>query len=277
MKSQHRSDHRIIGIAPCQLGLWLLLWCFNPELFAQTELDSSKAVRSINGQWWNHDSKSYNSPTAESFSDNPLRKEGRLGELPTQPSWNWKMNFSWLGEVLSYLFITFLALLLIVGLVLFIMHILRSNISSRGLAESSSSEIKIDPARVEDLPFEADQWMGDPLSHARKLAQQGRFDEAIIYLYGYQLLALDQSRKIHLHRGKTNRMYLREIELQVRLKELVGLTMDKFEQVYFGKHSLTKPSFLEVWSNLDSFHSLLSQSIVQNTDHQASTAVGGAL
>jgi hypothetical protein len=255
--------------------VFIFLSCVSPLAFGESKLDSAKALRSINGNWWNHDNSSYNSPSTSSTYDNPLRKSGRLGEESPERQWKpWNFNLSWLGEALSYLIISILILLLAVGLVLLGMHIVRTYRPPE--TDFPASEIKIDPARIEELPFEATQWVGDPLAEARRLAQQGHFDQAIIYLYGYQLLALDQSRKIHLHKGKTNRMYIRELEPPLQLKEIVSLTMGKFEEVYFGKHSLTKPSFLEVWNLLDTFHSLIAQSTIQDVSGDAPAGVGVA-
>jgi hypothetical protein len=251
--------------AVVRLRAWLVYLLFfgvTSTTYAETKLDSAKALRSINGNWWNRESNSYNPPTANSTYDNSLRKDGRIAQPSTS---NWKFpsfNFAWFGAFWGYLLTIVLTVLMAIALVLLGMHLVRSY-RPPPETDYSSSQIKIDPARIEELPFEAVQWVGDPLAEARKLAQQGRFDEAIIYLYGYQLLALDQSRKIHLHKGKTNRMYLREIEPFPQLREIVGLTMGQFEEVFFGKHSLSKQSFLEAWTKLDLFHALISQSTGQ--------------
>lgn len=262
------------GMAKARAWLMLLLFFGIPTTaYAETKLDSTQALRSINGKWWNRETNSYNPPSANSTYDNPLRKDGRIAPESTS---NWRfpsVDFTWFGAIWGYLLAIVLSLLLAVALILLGMHLVRS---FRPPPETDylSAEIKIDPARIEELPFEAVQWVGDPLAEARKLAQQGRFDEAIIYLYGYQLLALDQSRKIHLHKGKTNRMYLREIELFPQLREIVDLTMGKFEEVFFGKHSLSKQSFLEVWTKLDSFHAFIAQSNSQDVIGNSVNTVG---
>ena len=71
-------------------------------------------------------------------------------------------------------------------------------------------------------------------------------------------------------------MYLSEIEAMNELRELVNLTMDKFEQVFFGKQSLTKQSFLEVWTKLDTFHALIAQSTGQAASANPSAPAIGA-
>ena len=121
--------------------------------------------------------------------------------------------------------------------------------------------IAIDPARVADLPFEAQIEMQDPLAYARHLVSQGFYDEAILFLYGYMLLALDRAGKIVLHRGKTNRMYLHELVNEPRLRELLVPAMLAFEDVFFGRHRLEPQRFLKIWAQLDNFHRALAPAI----------------
>jgi hypothetical protein len=266
-------------------GNWLVPfhWCIalflvlgiQAVVSAESKLDSAKAIKTIYGDWWNHETNSYNTPTGVQPRDNSLRKDGQIAEYkPTTSTRPTLLDLNWLGKLLTYSVISILLIALVIGAVLLAMHLAKSYSPSGG--GESVGQLKIDMTRVEDLPFEASQWTGDPLAEARKLAQQGRFDEAIIYLYGYQLLALDQSRKIHLHKGKTNRMYIREIESLPDLQDIVELTMVKFEQVFFGKHSLTKQSFLEVWTKLDAFHSLIKSPSPSATGSPSPTSVGVA-
>jgi hypothetical protein len=119
--------------------------------------------------------------------------------------------------------------------------------------------VEIDLARVEELPFEVRAAALDPLSEAQRLMRSGNYDAAIVYLYGYMLLALDQTRKIHLQKGKTNRMYLRELSRVEKgtLRRIVESTMLAFEQVYFGKHSLSAEHFQLLWEQVDEFNRLV--------------------
>ncbi|MCA9180349.1 MAG: hypothetical protein KDA51_02830, partial [Planctomycetales bacterium] len=92
---------------------------------------------------------------------------------------------------------------------------------------------------------------------AMRAMQAEDFDDAIAFLYGYLLLALDQSRLIHLQKGKTNRMYLLELGSLVPLRQNVEVAMLIFEASYFGKHRVTREQFLAVWQQLESFHQML--------------------
>lgn len=114
--------------------------------------------------------------------------------------------------------------------------------------------ITIDPARVADLPFEAREEMQDPLEAARRMATAGDYDGAVLFLYGYMLLALDRAGQIVLHRGKTNRMYMFELSGQRMLRDLLQPAMLSFEDVFFGRHATSRERFTELWNNLDRFH-----------------------
>ncbi len=85
----------------------------------------------------------------------------------------------------------------------------------------------------------------------------GRYNEAVIYLYGYMLLALDQARKIHLQKGKTNRMYLRELRSNEALHKIVRQQILAFEDVFFGRYDIDAARFATLWQQLDAFHRLL--------------------
>jgi hypothetical protein len=116
---------------------------------------------------------------------------------------------------------------------------------------------QIDPARFEALPFEVNAPETDLLGLARKAQAEGRTREAIIYLYSYMLLMLDQKHLIHLARGKTNRTYLREIRSQRALHTLLEKIVVTFEDVFFGDLALDPSEFQARWSDLHQFHQLI--------------------
>jgi hypothetical protein len=62
-----------------------------------------------------------------------------------------------------------------------------------------------------------------------------------------------------LARGKTNRMYLRELRQQPQLKSILELTMTAFEDVFFGNHNLSREEFEACWRQLDDFHKHVEQ------------------
>jgi hypothetical protein len=157
-------------------------------------------------------------------------------------------------------------------------HALRSYLPSRVEKRKSSQGIDIDPTRISDLPFDVARTSGNPLDEARRLMQAGHFDAAMVQLYGYMLLAMDRARAIHLQKGKTNRMYLRELRYGSMLAQIVELSMHRFEDVFFGRLSLTRENFMEVWERLDDFHLQLANAtrtvaVEPAHDRTASSAV----
>lgn len=116
-----------------------------------------------------------------------------------------------------------------------------------------------DVDRVEDLPFQIKRPTGDFLSEAQRLYEEGKYSEAIVYLFSYQLVALDKRHVIRLAKGKTNRQYLRETRSRESLKQLLQRTMISFEDVFFGHHQLSRERFEESWQRLDEFHQQLER------------------
>ena len=105
----------------------------------------------------------------------------------------------------------------------------------------------------------ADRPRSDLLGDARRHYEQGNYDEAIIYLFSYELVRLDRSSVVHMAEGKTNRQYLREA-LSVRpLANILERTMLAFEDVFFGQRRLDRAGFEACWSQLTEFEHLVAQ------------------
>jgi hypothetical protein len=109
--------------------------------------------------------------------------------------------------------------------------------------------------RIDSLPFQLGRPQVDLLEAAKRLYSEGRYGDAIIYLYSYQLLELDKHQVIRLARGKTNRQYLREIRGRPALRNLLAETLVAFEDVFFGNRQLGQQQFESCWHRLDQFHS----------------------
>jgi hypothetical protein len=112
------------------------------------------------------------------------------------------------------------------------------------------------PPEIDLLPVAADRGKGGLLDEARKAYEAGDFGRAIVFLFSYQLLRLDQQQIIRLARGKTNRQYLREAAPRRPLVDVVRATMIAFEEVFFGKHALDRERFESCWSQLPRFEQL---------------------
>lgn len=258
------------------------------------DVEASEALRSVApATWYDRESGDYAPPRVGQEPDNPIRHNGWVktpapaSEWDFWPDWNFRwpsINSSFFSSLVLFV----LGALLVTVIVLVTWYSLKDYVPSRHQRSKKSQEIKIDPARVADLPFDLQTTtMQDPLAEAKRLRAAGRYDQAIVCLYGYQLLALDRERRIHLQKGKTNRMYLRELDepqagvtrtlqgpsadtastVAFSLSEIVQATMLVFEESFFGKHRISQTQFERVWSQLDQFHSLLA-----NTASPAPTA-----
>jgi hypothetical protein len=116
-----------------------------------------------------------------------------------------------------------------------------------------------DKARIEALPFRIRRADIDLLDEARRLYEQGKYGEAMVYLFSYQLVEMDRHQVIRLAKGKTNRQYLRDLRRQPFLREIVERSMVAFEEVFFGGHILDRARFEAVWHELGQFTSFLTQ------------------
>ena len=196
---------------------------------------------------------------------------------PWSRRWEWLWErvedfFDWLGNLFSFgwggagsgyplwvRLIAWIALLTLVGLLVYlIVRILRVRAVESGWwgAKAKASERSEEKRRVEALPSGAARRRGDFLDAARECYQDGRYGEAIVYLFSYQLVRLDKNQLIRLAKGKTNRQYLRELGPRRTLRRLLEQTMVVFEEVFFGNYAIDRPRFESVWSRLDEFESL---------------------
>jgi cell division protein FtsL len=263
------------------LQLVLILCCASSvELLASpaaetTQVDAGQAMKAIGRQrWFDRQTDTYAPPSVEEAADNPIRTDGWVAQKAndekiqqakndaggtTGKNWNWGFP-SIDPNLFSSLVIALLAAVLIAVIVLLTYHSLRNYMPGQWQAKSKKRSIDIDPAKVSALPFEVQQASHiDPLAQTEALMRSNDYSQAIICLYGYMLLALDHSRWIDLQRGKTNRMYLKELRHSPDLYELVQFAMSSFEEVYFGKRTLSREQFLVSWNSLDRFHQLASR------------------
>lgn len=104
--------------------------------------------------------------------------------------------------------------------------------------------------RAKHLPSELRRTDVNLRDEAARLMETADFDQALILLFGHQLLLLDQSAIVRLSRGKTNGRYLRETAAVDRdLGERLSMTVAAFERSYFGSHPVTASEFDRLWEN----------------------------
>lgn len=106
--------------------------------------------------------------------------------------------------------------------------------------------------RMKHLPKELRRTDVNLRSEAERLMESGEFDQAIILLFGHQLLLLDRVGMLRLNRGKTNRRYVRETRsADGDSANILKSTVNAFERSYFGRHTISSSQFAKIWeSNL---------------------------
>ncbi len=159
---------------------------------------------------------------------------------------------SFFSPVLQWLGLT--ALVVMLGLIAF--SIAKTFLKEEASESTSARKVVQSVAsvdRVEALPVKVRGAAADFLDEARRHYEDGNFSEAILYLFSHELVALDTHRAIRLANGKTNRQYLRELRQRTGLKSILEGTMIAFEDVFFGKKSLSRERFEECWRQLTAF------------------------
>lgn len=229
---------------------------------AKATVNSETSVKKITGNWYDSKSGTYRPPVLPKAIDDSIRQHGWVGSqkiaptTTTTPSRSWA-NLGLSAELFGWVVFGGLGTVLLCGLIAIAYYYFGDYVPAFRRPSTVNEAIKVDMTKVEDLPFEVNANNEDPLSYAEALMRAGRYNEAVVYLFGYMLLALDQSRKIHLQKGKTNRMYLRELRTDLQLQAIVNKTMLAFEDVFFGRYDIDRARFEMLWQQRDEFHRLI--------------------
>jgi hypothetical protein len=166
--------------------------------------------------------------------------------------------FSGLLNALVWMLVILLIVLLVAGVVWAFM---KAEGRKTGAASEDADDLPVvgEADRIEKLPFKVARPQSDLLAEARRHYEAGRYGEAVVYLFSYQLVQLDKHQFIRLAKGKTNRQYLREVRPQAELRSMLERTMIAFEDVFFGHRELARDRFETCWSQLDAFHQKLEK------------------
>jgi hypothetical protein len=135
----------------------------------------------------------------------------------------WLENFGEAHPVgrLVLLWAAILALLIIVGHLLYVLHYV-----IRTRAEPA-------PGRLQAIAPRRDE--NSYLAMARQMSEEGRFAEAVGYRFSALLLRLERQRAVRFHPSKTPAEYLREAALpEARRAELAGLVGSLYGYVFGG-------------------------------------------
>ena len=112
--------------------------------------------------------------------------------------------------------------------------------------------------RIAELPAELRRTDVNLRSEALRLMQAGQLDQAIVLLFGHQLLMLDRAGAIRLNRGKTNGRYVRECKgHDVEMAPILRETATYFERSYFGRHEIENSEFQRLWAANERLENLL--------------------
>ncbi len=165
-------------------------------------------------------------------------------DSPRRVNWN-------LGPLIEILAWSLLGVLLAAAVVLLIMFAINQQRAPK--VQRTTTDQVLAPDQVEALTFLAERPRGDLLGQARRHYEAGNYSEAIIYLFSYELLALDKFSLIRLAKGKTNRQYLREVSRNAPVRSPLERTLLAFESVFFGSRSLDRAGFEACWNELPLF------------------------
>jgi hypothetical protein len=107
---------------------------------------------------------------------------------------------------------------------------------------------------VEDLGFPDAATSAAVRASAVKNAEQGNFREALIGMFRYVLLWLDERGRLALHQVKTNREVLESLKNDVGLRNTLGEMIPIFNRVRYGNYPCDKKDyerFLALCSRVD--------------------------
>jgi len=226
------------------------------EMTDQQAVDSAEKALggSVEFPWYDGSDDTLRRVDVQPPAPPPKPREWTPNPNPAQP------NLGWLWRLFKWAFWGGL----LAGLLLLLYLLLRSMLRGVDVPPAGGDmTTDVKPAatieRIERLPFAIKRPRSDLLASAQAAYQQGDFNEAIVYLFSYQLLQLDRHELIRLTKGKTNRQYLREMRRNRSVLELVQQTMVPFEDAFFGGRTLDRSRFESCWNRLDEFHQCMQQ------------------
>jgi len=257
--------------------LWFaLIWNQSGDAMAEVETPSEtyssklgerdRAVvgRSTNSVWYDAKDGTVH-PTRRVKPINVDDRHDSIAGPANRTTSNWWTNFwrtvgnfaSWMFSGWQILFlISLLVFLSIIGFILF-----RNGFRFQVLTRKSTdkSALEKEKAKLLDLPFEVEPTMFGLLAQADRYRAAGDYSKAIIYLFSHALVEMDGARCIRLERGKTNRVYLRELRDRDQLKGFTSQLVMAFEFAFFGRHVLSQEAFERIWQQVPAFNAHLKE------------------
>lgn len=179
---------------------------------------------------------------------------------PTGGGWGWNPGINGVPILTLLIYSLLLSILAVIAYLIYraVKAGGTSGMAGKGGVADTVDEKTRQVDKVEHLPFEVKKKDANLLEEARRCYEGGNFNEAIVYLFSFQLLELDKGHVIRLAKGKTNGQYLREIGRDRNLRQILQGTMNAFEDVFFGNRELTRDRFERCWNQLTQFDQLLA-------------------
>lgn len=165
------------------------------------------------------------------------------------------------GEELNIFVWLAIALLLLLLIGFLVRAYFRDDAAAASVERRRQTDSRSLIERAEALPIAVDLSKVDLLAEARRLAEQGDYARAIVFLYSHFLLRLDQGHKIRLAAGKTNRQYLRELS-STTIRNMLQTVMLAFEDAFFGKHRIPRQRFEACWAQLEPLNRAMGEGAV---------------
>ena len=113
--------------------------------------------------------------------------------------------------------------------------------------------------RTEALLAPVARSRSDLLAEARRNYNEGRYNEAIIYLFSHELVEARQTPPGPHDEGKNEPRVPRRPRARLALRRLLEQTMVAFEDVFFGNYAIDRTRFESCWSRLDEFDALAAE------------------
>ena len=244
----------------------------------------ASALRGTRSPWYDSEQDDVRvvSPKKESTAS---ERQNWQGDGPKRPEWKWDWDWDWwgwgsgagsggagnfripsFGEILQFIGWALLFALLIGLIYVLVRTFLNLEQAEESLVGSKKQDelARTDEQRIRDLPIQPTIKKGDFLSMARDAYETEQYAEAIVYLFSHRLIQLDRAGFIRLTRGKTNRQYLFEISRSRPMCEILGQTILCFEDVFFGKHDLSKDRFEQTWQDNVAFDRIIQESTARS-------------
>jgi len=100
---------------------------------------------------------------------------------------------------------------------------------------------------------------GDLLARASAVAEQGDYSAAIIFFQAWMLTELNRKRALVMAPGKTTRQYRAEVAAAApSIANLFSMSCQLFEDAFFGRLTIERAAFLEVWERRGMFSAAVS-------------------